>query len=60
MKSIYFGLVIHKPGNRICDTFDIKSNYFDPVRPKKVKKSEKLDKKVIKCKKGASIHTFAE
>ena len=34
----------------ICGSFDIKSNYFGPVIPKKRKKFEELDMEVIKCK----------
>ena len=33
----------------------VKTNYFDSVIPKKVQSFEKLNKKVIKCRKRVSI-----
>ena len=32
-----------------CGTFDIKSNYFGLLIPKKIKSFEKLNKRVTKC-----------
>ena len=37
--------------NGICGTFEIKSNPFGPVIPNKLKRFERLDMRVIKCKK---------
>ena len=46
-------LVVHQQKCLIIGirgTFDIKSNHFGPVMPRKLKGFEKLDKRVIKCK----------
>ena len=40
------GLIISRKG--ICGTFDRKPNHFGPAVPKKLKKIETWDKKVIK------------
>ena len=43
--------------NGICGIFDMKSNHFGPVLPRKLKKIfEKLYKRAIKCKKRDSIN----
>ena len=37
--------------------FDINSNYFGAVIPKRLEKFKELDKRVIKCKQHVSINT---